>query len=163
MIATDGHGAGVTHNSTAVNDDFGGAATDIEQAAAEIALVLGEARFGGGQRLQHRVADQNSRAIRRRDQILRRGDRRSDQVNVGFEALTDHAAGVATAALRGPCESPASERKSCSCSSSLCAMGTEGLTLPLSSLTTYLSFCATPARAVAAISFSSRRRCWYPG
>src|SRR5580658_4641995 len=47
MIATYGNGAGVADYAAAVNDEFGGAAADVEEAAAEFAFVLGEASFGG--------------------------------------------------------------------------------------------------------------------
>ena len=66
VIAADGNGAGVAHHAAAVNDQLGGAAADVEQAAAEVALVLREAGFGGSQRLEHGVADQNARRDSRR-------------------------------------------------------------------------------------------------
>src|ERR1700737_1501077 len=91
MIAADGYRTSVAHHAAAVDDDLGGTATDIEQAATEIALVLRETRFGGGKRLEHGIADQDSGAICGGDQILRGGNRRSDEMNVGFEALADPA------------------------------------------------------------------------
>ena len=75
MVAADGDGAGVADDAAAVDDQFGGAAADVEQAAAEVALVLREARFGGGERFEHGVADQNAGAIRGGDEILRGADR----------------------------------------------------------------------------------------
>ncbi len=43
MVAANGNGASVTDHAAAVDDEFGGAAADIEEAAAEVALVLREA------------------------------------------------------------------------------------------------------------------------
>ena len=100
MIAADGHGAGVANHSAAINNHFGGAAADVQQAAAQVAFILRQAGFRGGQRLEHRVVDQDAGFIRGGNQILRGGYRGSDHVNVGFQALADHADGVADAVLR---------------------------------------------------------------
>ena len=56
--------------------------------------------FGGGQRLENRVVDHDAGAIHGGDDILRGGAGRGDDVNVDFEALADHADGVANAVLR---------------------------------------------------------------
>jgi hypothetical protein len=63
MIAADGDGAGVADYAAAVDDKFGGAAANIEEAAAEVAFVLREAGLGGGERLEDGVADEDSSAI----------------------------------------------------------------------------------------------------
>src|SRR5262249_14992384 len=72
----------------------------VEQAATEIPFILREARLRRGERLKHRVANQNSGAIRRGDQILRGDNRRSYDMNVGFEMLPNHADGIADAVVR---------------------------------------------------------------
>ena len=100
MIAAYGNGAGVADYAAAVNDEFGRAAADVEKAAAEVAFVLREASLGRSERLKNGVADEDSRAICGGDEILRGGDRRGDEMDVGFEALADHADGVADAVLR---------------------------------------------------------------
>src|SRR6266404_8114433 len=100
MVAAYGHSAGVAHHAPAVNDHFGCTAADIEQATAEVALVLCKAGFGGGERLKHGVADENSCAICGRDEILRSCNRRRNQMNVGLKALAHHSDGIANAFLR---------------------------------------------------------------
>src|SRR5215467_2125612 len=99
MVATDWNHADMANDPGAVGEHFGCAAADVEQAAAEVALVLGEAGFGGSERLEHRVTDENAGFVRSGDKILRRGDGRSDYVNVGNEALADHADGIANVVL----------------------------------------------------------------
>jgi hypothetical protein len=63
MVAADGNGTSVANYAAAIDDEFGGATADIEQAAAEVALVLREAGFRGSERLEDCVADQDSGAI----------------------------------------------------------------------------------------------------
>jgi len=45
------------------------AAADVQQAAAEIALVLREASFRGGQRLEDRIADEDAALFAAGDKI----------------------------------------------------------------------------------------------
>jgi hypothetical protein len=99
VVAANGNRAGVADDSAAVNDKFCRAATDIEEAGTEIAFVLREASFGGSERFDDCVTDQDSGAIRGRHEILRGDHRGSDNMNVGFEALADHAYGVANAVV----------------------------------------------------------------
>jgi len=99
MVAANGNRSGVADDSAAVNDKFRSAATDIEEAGTEIAFVLREASFGGSERFGDCVTDQDSSAIRGRDEILRGDHGGSDNMNVGFEALADHAYGVANAVV----------------------------------------------------------------
>src|SRR5258708_31214936 len=99
VIAANGHRAGVAHDTTPVDDKLGGATADVQQAAAEVALVLREARFGGGERLEPGIANQHSGTIFRGDEILRRCNRGSDEMNVRFQALADHADMVANSLL----------------------------------------------------------------
>lgn len=99
MVAAYGNGTCVADYAAAVDDEFGGAATDIEEAAAEVAFVLRKTGLGGSERFEDRVADQNPGAICGGDKILRGGDGRGDEMNVGFEALANHADGVANPVL----------------------------------------------------------------
>src|ERR1700693_4927672 len=100
MVAANGHRAGVANDSAAVNNQFRGASTNVEQAAAQVAFILRQARFRRSQRLEHRVANQDARFIRGRNQILRGGHGGSDYVNIGFQAMADHANRITDAFLR---------------------------------------------------------------
>src|SRR5580704_10720419 len=100
MIATHRNRAGVANHTAAVDDEFGGAAADVEQAAAHVAFILRQARFRRSQRLEHRIANQNSRFVRGGNQVLRSRHRGGNQMHVGFQALADHADRVANAVLR---------------------------------------------------------------
>src|SRR5437762_3060163 len=71
VVATNGNRSGVADDAAAVNDKFCSAATDIEEAGTEIAFVLREASFGGSERFDNCVTDQDSSAIRGRYEILR--------------------------------------------------------------------------------------------
>src|SRR5258708_26590211 len=99
MIAANSNRAGVTSHAAAEDKHFCGAAADVQQAAAKIALVLREARFRGSQRLKDRIGDKDAGLVRGGDEILRGGNGRSHQMDVDFQALAEHADGVANAAL----------------------------------------------------------------
>src|SRR5438874_13144809 len=100
MIAANGNGARVAHHSTSIDDQLGGAAADVEQTSAEVALVLSEASFGGSKRLDDRITDQNPSTVSGGDQILRRGNRGSDNVHIGFQPLSNHTDGITNAVVR---------------------------------------------------------------
>ena len=110
MVAADGQGRRVAHHAAGENDQFGGAAADVQQAAAEFALVLREHGFGGGQRLERRFADHHAGAIHGGDDILRGRRRGGDDVHVDFEFLPDHADGIADAVLAIDAEIPGGAR-----------------------------------------------------
>src|SRR5277367_763159 len=95
MIAADRDGGGVARDSAGEGDKFSGAAADVEEASAEFAFILSETGFGGSERLENRVVDADARAIHGGDNILGGGAGGGDDVHVGFEALADHADGVA--------------------------------------------------------------------
>src|SRR5262249_4227520 len=99
MVAADGNGARVANQSTGIGDQFGGTSADVEQASTEVAFVLRKAGFGGSERLQNRVVDQNTGPIRGGNKILRSDHGRGDHVHVGFETLADHTDGVADAVV----------------------------------------------------------------
>jgi len=100
MIAANCDSAGVANHATAVDDDFRRPTADVEEAAAHIAFILRETGVGRSERFKNSVADQDSRAIRGRDKVLRGNNRRRDDVYVRFQMLADHADGVANAVVR---------------------------------------------------------------
>src|SRR5258708_9696686 len=100
MIAANSNRAGVTSHAAAEDKHFCGAAADVQQAAAKIALVLREARFRGSQRLKDRIGDKAAGLVRGGDEILRGGHRRSNAMDAGFPALSQPADGGANAPLR---------------------------------------------------------------
>src|SRR5690349_2362366 len=100
MVAANGNHADVANHAGAVRQYFGGAAANIEEAAPEVAFVLREAGLGGSEGLEHRVADENSRFVGGGDEVLRRGDRGSNDINVGDQALANHTDGITNAVLR---------------------------------------------------------------
>src|SRR5215472_10737171 len=100
VVAADRNGCGVANDAAAVNQDFGRAATDVQKAAAKVALILREAGFGGSKRLESGVADENSRFVCGSNKILGSGDGGGHDINIGDQALADHADGVANIALR---------------------------------------------------------------
>src|SRR2546422_470819 len=75
----------ITTTPAAMGDNCRRPSADIKQTASEVALVLGQTGFGGSERLEHRIADENARFIRGGNEILRRGNRGSDHGNVGDE------------------------------------------------------------------------------
>ena len=99
VIAADGHRPGVTNHAAGIDDQLRRAAADIQQAAAKFALVLRKHGVGGGQRLERGIADDDAGAIDGRDHVLRGRDRSRDDVHVYFEALADHADGIADVVL----------------------------------------------------------------
>ena len=66
MIAADGDGRSVAHDSAGKCDHLRGAAADVEQAGAEFAFVLREASFGGSERLENGVVHDARRRDSRR-------------------------------------------------------------------------------------------------
>ena len=70
MVAADRNRGAVPHHSPGVGDQFGGAAAHIEQTAAQFALVLRQASFGGSEWLQHRVVHADSGAVHGSHDIL---------------------------------------------------------------------------------------------
>src|SRR5437667_30565 len=100
VIASDRNGATVTHHASAEDKQFGGAAADVQEATAEVALVLREAGFRGSERFENCIGDEDSSLVRVGDEILGGGDGGSDEMNVHFQPLANHADGVANAVLR---------------------------------------------------------------
>ncbi len=99
VIAAHGDCRRVPHHASGVADQLGRAAADIEQADAQIALVLRKACLRRSKRLEHRVVHAYARAVHRRHDILRRHARRRHNVDVRLEALPHHPDGVANVVL----------------------------------------------------------------
>src|SRR5208283_887881 len=78
---------------------FGGAAPNIEQAATQLPFVLRQTGFRSGQRLEYRVVDEDAGFVGGGHQVLRRSNGRSDDMDVGFQSLADHAHGIPDAIL----------------------------------------------------------------
>src|SRR6266404_5360273 len=100
VIAANRNSAAMTHHAAAKDEQFRGAAADVQQAAAEIAFVLRERGFRGSKWFENRIVDKNAGLVRGGDEILRGGNGGSHQMDVDFQALADHADGVAYAVLR---------------------------------------------------------------
>src|SRR5208282_2128308 len=63
MVAAHRNRCRVTHDAANVTDKLGSAASDVEQAAAKLAFILGKARFGRGELLEYGVIHADTRAI----------------------------------------------------------------------------------------------------
>ncbi len=79
--------------------DVRGAAADVDQADAEVALVVEEHGVGGGERLQHEVAHLEPAAAHALHDVLRRRHGAGDDVHLDLEAHAAHAQRLAHAAL----------------------------------------------------------------
>src|SRR4029077_1535146 len=100
VVATNRNRAGMTHHASAENQQFRGPAADVQEATAEIALILRQTGFRGGQRFEDSIADEDAGLVGGGDEILRGGDGGSHEMDVRFQPVADHADGVANAALR---------------------------------------------------------------
>src|SRR5207245_1084616 len=100
VIAANRNGDAMANHAPAKDEQFRSAATDVQEAAAEIAFVLGKTGFRGSQRFENGIGDEDAGFVRGRNEILRSGDRGSHEMDVDFQALTDHADGVTYAVLR---------------------------------------------------------------
>ena len=88
-----------TMRAVGEDGDVGGAAADVDQADAELLLVLAEHRLGRGQRLEHDVGDVEAGAVGALDDVLRAGHRAGDDVDLGLEAHAGHAQRLLDAVL----------------------------------------------------------------
>ena len=99
MISADGNRGSVAYHAATVHHQLGGAAANIEQAAAQFALVLGQAGFRRGQGLKHRIGHHDAGPVHRRNQVLRGRDRARDDMHINLEALPNHSHRVADTVL----------------------------------------------------------------
>ena len=89
----------MTDRALGPDRDIGGATADIDQADAEILLVVGEHRVGGSERLQHEVIDLQATAAYALDDVLRRRHRPGDDMHLRLEAEAAHADRLTDAVL----------------------------------------------------------------
>src|SRR5713101_1814528 len=99
MVAANRNCRRVAGHPAGIDEQFRGASADVQQAAAQIVLILQKAGFGRGERFQHSIADHDARAVHCGNQILRRGSGRSDYMNIDFQPLAHHSHRVADAVL----------------------------------------------------------------
>ena len=79
--------------------EVGGAAADVDQAHAELLLVLGEHREARGELLEHDVVDLEAAALDALDDVLRGAVGAGDDVHLGLQAHARHADRIADALL----------------------------------------------------------------
>ena len=79
--------------------DVGGAAADVDEAHAELLLIVGEHGEARGQLLEHDVLDHQAAALHALDDVLRRAVGAGDDVHLGFEPHARHADRIADAFL----------------------------------------------------------------
>ena len=79
--------------------EVGGAAADVDQAHAELLLVLGEHREARGELLEHHVVDLEAAALDALLDVLRGAVRAGDDVHLGLQAHARHADRIADAFL----------------------------------------------------------------
>ena len=99
VIAAEADHRRVLDRAVVIDSDVGGAAADVDQHHAELALFVGKHGFGRGQRRQHHLGDVEAGAVAALDDILRRGRGAGHDMNLGFEAHAGHAERLANAVL----------------------------------------------------------------
>src|SRR6185369_13940792 len=99
LVAGDRNHRGVADGALSPHRDVGRAAADVDQADAEILLVLGEYGVARGQRLQHEVIDLEAAAAHALDDVLGRRDGAGDDMGLDLEAHAAHADRLADAVL----------------------------------------------------------------
>ena len=94
-----GNDGGVADGAVGEHGQVGRAAADIDQAHAELLLILGEHGEARGQLLEHHVIDLQSAALDALLDVLRGAVGARDDVHLGLEAHARHADRVADAFL----------------------------------------------------------------
>jgi hypothetical protein len=79
--------------------EVGRAAADVDQGDAQVLLVLGQDRLGDRELLEHHVPHLDPRTVRAGHQVLDRGRRRRDDVDVRLETHPVHPQGRGDAHL----------------------------------------------------------------
>ena len=100
LVAGDRDHGGVADRAAAEHREVGGAAADVDQAHAEVLLVVGQHRIARGQLLEHDVLDLEAAALHALDDVLRRAVGAGDDVHLRLEAHARHADRIADAFLR---------------------------------------------------------------
>jgi len=88
-----------TIRAVAIDHQVAGPAADVDQRDAELLLVALEHGLRGRERLEDDVGDLEVAAVGALDDVLRRGDRRGDDVDPRLEAHGGHPQRVADAVL----------------------------------------------------------------
>ncbi len=84
------HG-GVPHVAIDVNGHVGGAAADIADHHAHLALGLGQHHFGGGQRVEHELGNLHAGRAHALAQVLHAGGGGGDDMGLHLQAVAVHA------------------------------------------------------------------------
>src|SRR5712692_2011846 len=97
MVAAHRHRGGVPHHSVGIDNHLGSPAADVEQAAAHLALIGGQAGLRRSVRLQHRPAHLHAGQVHRADDVLLRRGRGGGDVHVSLESLAQQSDWLADA------------------------------------------------------------------
>ena len=97
--AAERHDGRVADRALVEDRHVGGAAAEVEQDHAEVALVVAQHRVARGQRLEHEVEDPQVGALDGAADVLRRGHRAGDDVDLGLEPHAAHPHRVLDAVL----------------------------------------------------------------
>src|SRR5262249_24814344 len=99
VVAAEREDAGRHDRALGEDGDVGGAAADVDDGDAELLLVVVEDRLRRRQRLEDDVGHLQVAAVAALDDVLRRGQRGGDDVDLGLEADAGHAERLADAVL----------------------------------------------------------------
>src|SRR5947207_7982310 len=99
MVSAQRHYTDVPDEALMVNSDVGFTSADIDQHASEFFLVFAQDRLSGRNGFENRIAHQQSASIDGSHNVLSRGRRACDDVNVDFEPGSHHAQGIADSTL----------------------------------------------------------------
>ena len=91
LIAGDRDDRGVADGALGEHRDVRRAAADVDHADAEVLLVVGQHRVGGGQLLEDQVLDLETAALHALLDVLGRVHRAGHQVHLAFQAHAGHA------------------------------------------------------------------------
>src|SRR5262245_7258564 len=91
LVARDRDHGGMPDRAVREDGDIGGAAADVEQAHAEVFLVLRQHRARGGEGLQDEVVHLQATAAHALHDVLRRRHRARDDMHLDLEAHARHA------------------------------------------------------------------------
>src|SRR5579872_2762088 len=99
VVAADRQHGHVAGRPVVVHDDVGGAGADLDQAHAELDLLLAQHALTGGEPGAHDVFHVEARSVHALDHVLQRGLSAGDDVGLDLEAVPRHADRVADAVL----------------------------------------------------------------
>ncbi len=99
MVPAQRQHRGMHHGAAVEHDNVGGAAADIDQRDAQLALVGEQRRLGRGQRLEHHLAGRNARALAALGEILAVALSGRDDMDARLEPHARHPDRIAHAFL----------------------------------------------------------------